>query len=188
MALDMFAVLFGGVTAMLPVFAAEILHVGPSGLGWLRSAPAIGAILMGTVLVRRPIRGRAGHLLAISVIGFGFCILGFGLSTDYRYSMLLLMGAGAFDSISMVIRGAIVQLSSPESMRGRIAAINSVFIGVSNEVGEFESGTAAKLLGIVPSVVFGGVMTFVVVGLMFWKVPELRTLDLSEIEKNKSGG
>ena len=183
MSLDMFAVLFGGVTAMLPVFAAEVLHVGPEGLGWLRAAPALGAMMMGLHLIRRPIGEKAGRMLFVSILGFGLCILVFGISKNFWLSLVALALSGALDSISMVIRGAIVQLCSPEGMRGRIAAVNAVFIGSSNEIGEFESGTAARLFGTIPSVIFGGCMTLLTVTLMYLKSRELRTLDLTQLEK-----
>jgi MFS family permease len=183
MSLDMFAVLFGGVTAMLPVFAVEVLHTGPVGLGWLRAAPAMGAILMGAVLVRHPVSRGAGHKLLASIAGFGICIIVFGLSRSYPLSFLALLVSGALDSVSMVIRGAIVQLCSPEGLRGRIAAVNAVFIGSSNEIGEFESGLAAKLLGTVPSVLFGGCMTLITVAWVGWRSSGIRNLDLSRLEK-----
>lgn len=181
MSLDMFAVLFGGVVAMLPIYAAEVLHMGPEGLGWLRAAPAFGAILMSLQLIRKPITHRAGPALLASVFGFGICILVFGISTSFWISFGALALSGALDSISMVIRGAIVQLCSPEKMRGRIAAVNSIFIGSSNEIGQFESGVAAKLLGTVPSVLFGGTMTLLTVIIVFFKSKELRNLDLNQI-------
>lgn len=182
LSLDMFAVLFGGVTALLPIFAAEVLNVGPQGLGWLRAAPAFGAIWMGLYLIRRPITQGAGKKLLVSVVGFGVCILVFGLSKDFWVSIVALALSGAFDSVSMVIRGAVVQLCSPEHMRGRIAAVNSIFIGSSNEIGEFESGAAASLLGLIPSVLFGGSMTLMTAVVVFWKSKALRELDLSKIE------
>ena len=186
MSLDMFAVLFGGVTAMLPVFAAEILKVGPMGLGWLRAGPAMGAILMGAYLIRNPVGAKAGKMLMSSILGFGICILVFGLSRNYALSLVALIVSGALDSISMVIRGAIVQLCSPEGMRGRISSVNAVFIGSSNEIGEFESGVAAKLLGTVNSVLFGGTMTLLTVLVVFLRSNELRALDLGELEKRHS--
>jgi hypothetical protein len=183
MSLDMFAVLFGGVTAMLPVFAVEVLHTGPVGLGWLRAAPAMGAILMGTVLVRNPVSKSAGSKLLASIAGYGICVLIFGLSKSYFLSFGALLVSGALDSVSMVIRGAIVQLCSPEGLRGRIAAVNAVFIGSSNEIGEFESGLAAKVFGTVPSVLFGGCMTLLTVAWVGWRSSEIRNLDLSRLEK-----
>jgi MFS family permease len=186
MSLDMFAVLFGGVTALLPIFAAEILHVGPSGLGWLRAAPAFGAIIMGFYLIKNPIGKNAGKSLLKAVLGFGICILIFGVSKNYWLSLSALAVSGALDSISMVVRGAIVQLCSPENMRGRIAAVNSIFIGSSNEIGEFESGVSAKIMGTVPSVLFGGAMTIITVAVVFWKAKELRELDITKLEKTES--
>lgn len=181
MTLDMFAVLFGGVTAVLPIYADQILHVGPSGLGWLRAAPAVGAILTGLFLIRTPPARHAGRLLLGCVAAFGFCILVFGVSTSFWLSMGALALSGAVDSVSMVIRGAIVQLASPDSMRGRISAVNSIFIGSSNEIGEFESGVAARLLGLVPSVIFGGMMTLATVTVVAWLGEDLRRLDLDRI-------
>ncbi len=178
MSLDMFAVLFGGVVAILPIYAAEVLHVGPNGLGWLRASPAFGAILMSAYLIKKPISKNAGPALLWSVFGFGICILVFGFSTHFWISFIALAVSGALDAISMVIRAAAVQLFSPEAMRGRIAAVNAIFIGSSNEIGQFESGVAAKLLGTVPSVIFGGMMTLITVILVFLGSKRLRTLHL----------
>jgi MFS family permease len=161
--LDMFAVLFGGAVAMLPVFASDILHVGPQGLGLLRACPAIGATLMAFLLMFRPPTKETGKILFICVLGFGLCMIGFGLSKSFLLSGLLLILSGAFDNVSVVIRGTILQLFTPDEMRGRVASVNSIFIGSSNELGAFESGVAAKLMGLVPSVVFGGIMTLAVV-------------------------
>jgi MFS family permease len=162
-ALDMFAVLFGGAVAMLPVFASDILFAGPQGLGLLRACPAIGATLMAIVLMYYPPVKETGKVLFISVLGFGLCMIGFGLSRSFLLSAIILVLSGAFDNISVVIRGTILQLFTPDDMRGRVASVNSIFIGSSNELGAFESGVAAKLMGLVPSVVFGGVMTLAVV-------------------------
>jgi MFS family permease len=181
LALDMFAVLFGGVTAILPVFAAEILHIGPTGLGVLRAAPALGALFMSIYLIRHPIRGQVGRLLLSVIAGFGLCIISFGISRHYWLSLSLLVLSGALDSVSMVIRGTIVQLSSPEDMRGRIASVNSVFISSSNEIGAFESGVAAKLLGTVPSVIFGGTMTLLTVAATTLLAPKLRRMKIEEL-------
>ncbi|MEN9723443.1 MAG: hypothetical protein RJB38_1429 [Pseudomonadota bacterium] len=181
LALDMFAVLFGGATALLPIFASEILKVGPSGLGWLRAAPALGALIISVLLIRRPIARNAGVALLLAVAGFGLCIIAFGLSREFWLSVVVLALSGALDSISMVVRGAIVSLCSPDSMRGRIASVNSIFIGSSNELGAFESGLAARLLGAVPAVVFGGMMTLVVVGTTWRLAPRLRKLDLDRL-------
>jgi MFS family permease len=161
--LDMFAVLFGGAVAMLPVFASDILHIGPQGLGLLRACPAIGAIFMAFTLMFRPPEGETGKMLFISVIGFGLCMIIFALSKSYILSGLLLILSGAFDNVSVVIRATILQLFTPDDMRGRVASVNGIFIGSSNELGAFESGVAAKLMGLVPSVVFGGIMTLAVV-------------------------
>lgn len=161
--LDMFAVLFGGAVAMLPVFASDILLVGPQGLGVLRACPAIGATMMAFIMMFRPPVRNTGKVLFMSVIGFGLCMIGFALSTSFILSGLLLILSGAFDNVSVVIRGTILQLFTPDHMRGRVASVNSIFIGSSNELGAFESGVAAKLMGLVPSVVFGGFMTLAVV-------------------------
>lgn len=161
--LDMFAVLFGGAVALLPVFASDILVIGPQGLGLLRACPAIGATFMAFILMFRPPMRNTGKILFISVIGFGLCMIGFALSTSFILSGLMLILSGAFDNVSVVIRGTILQLFTPDDMRGRVASVNSIFIGSSNELGAFESGVAAKLLGLVPSVVFGGFMTLAVV-------------------------
>jgi MFS family permease len=164
LSLDMFAVLFGGAVAMLPVFANEILHVGPEGLGVLRAAPALGAITMSLFLAYHPPLKNAGKALVFAVTGFGVCMILFALSTNFYLSMAFLILSGMFDNISVVIRATIVQLMTPDEMRGRVASVNSIFIGSSNEIGSFESGLAASLMGLVPSVIFGGVMTLIVVG------------------------
>jgi MFS family permease len=161
--LDMFAVLFGGAVAMLPVFASDILHIGPQGLGLLRACPAIGAILMAFILMFRPPERETGKILFVSVIGFGLCMISFALSKSFILSGLLLILSGAFDNVSVVIRATVLQLFTPDDMRGRVASVNGIFIGSSNELGAFESGVAAKLMGLVPSVVFGGIMTLAVV-------------------------
>lgn len=176
--LDMFAVLFGGAVAMLPVFASDILHAGPQGLGLLRACPAIGATLMAFVLMYRPPVKETGKLLFLSVTGFGLCMIGFGLSRSLILSGILLILSGAFDNISVVIRGTILQLFTPEDMRGRVASVNSIFIGSSNELGAFESGVTAKLMGLVQSVVFGGIMTLIVVGSTLKVNKPLRKLSL----------
>lgn len=162
-ALDMFAVLFGGAVAMLPVFASDILHTGPQGLGILRASPAIGATIMAIIMMFRPPVSNSGKFLFMAVTGFGLSMIGFALSKNFVLSAVMLIMSGAFDNISVVIRGTILQLFTPDHMRGRVAAVNSIFIGSSNELGAFESGVAAKILGLIPSVVFGGVMTLLVV-------------------------
>jgi len=176
LSLDLFAVLFGGAVALLPVFAADILRVGPQGLGLLRAAPAVGSVAMGFWLAHHPPHRRAGVILLACVAGFGLCWIGFALSSLFWVSMLLLAASGATDSVSMVLRGTLVQTRTPPEMMGRVQAVNGFFIGSSNELGGFESGLAARLLGVVPSVVFGGLVTLGVVGLAGWKVPELRRL------------
>ena len=174
--LDLFSVLFGGATALLPVFAAEILHVGPSGLGVLRAAPAVGAVAMSAVLTRWPPFNHTGRSLLIAVTGFGACMIGFGLSTVFWLSLALLACSGAFDAVSVVIRSVMLQARTPEGLLGRVSAVNQIFIGSSNEIGAFESGMSAKWLGVVPSVVLGGIATLAVVGLVAWRNPALRRL------------
>ena len=183
LALDMFAVLFGGVEAILPIFAGDILKIGAAGLGLLQASPAIGALIGSALMIRYPAGRRAGILLFVVVTGFGFCIIGFALSTTVWISLILLGLAGALDSVSMVIRGAIVQISSPDHMRGRVAAVNSIFIGTSNEIGAFESGAAAKLLGTVPSVVAGGCLTLITVAAAAVFAPKLREMDLDRLSR-----
>ncbi len=183
MTLDMVSVLFGGVTALLPIYAAEILFIGPQGLGVLRAAPALGAFLMSTVLIKKDIKKDAGQKLFWSVAGFGVCILVFSFSYNYILSLVALVAAGCFDSVSMVIRTSAVQLSSPDHMRGRISAVNSIFIGSSNEIGEFESGLTAKLMGAMPAAIFGGVMCLCSVITIAALSPRLRKLNLEELEK-----
>jgi MFS family permease len=176
--LDMFAVLFGGAVAMLPVFASDILLVGPQGLGLLRACPAIGATIMAFVLMFRPPMRETGKVLFISVLGFGLCMICFALSRNFLLSGLLLILSGAFDNVSVVIRGTILQLFTPDDMRGRVASVNSIFIGSSNELGAFESGVTAKIMGLVPSVVFGGIMTLAVVFITVRVNKPLRKLSL----------
>jgi MFS family permease len=174
LSLDLFAVLFGGAVALLPVFADEILHVGAEGLGMLRAAPSLGAsITMIMITAMRPI-AQPGKVLLWCVGAFGISIIGFGLSTSFYLSLFMLFCSGAFDSVSVVIRGNILQLQTPDHMRGRVSAVNSMFIGSSNEIGAFESGLAAKLLGTVPSVIFGGGMTLLVVGFTSFKAKALK--------------
>jgi MFS family permease len=174
--LDLFAVLFGGAIALLPAFAYDILQVGPEGLGLLRAAPAVGSILMSVILAYRPPVNHAGSTLLGCVAAFGVAWIGVACSTSLPLSLLMLVASGAFDSVSVVLRATLVQTETPSEMMGRVLAVNSFFIGSSNELGAFESGVAARLLGTVPSVVFGGCMTLVVVGVTAVKVPELRRL------------
>ncbi len=176
MALDMFAVLFGGATAMLPAYADRVLHVGSEGLGALRAAPALGAIVSALVFAMRPFRLVRGSLLLWVITGFGISMIGFGSSNIFWVSMICLAASGAFDSVSMVMRGTLMQLLTPDAMRGRVSAVNSMFIISSNEIGAFESGLAAKLLGLVPSVIIGGIGTLVVVATTAWLSPQLRKL------------
>lgn len=181
MSLDMFAVLFGGAVAMLPVFAAEVLLVGPQGLGFLRAAPMAGAVIMSLVLAHRPPMVNAGRYLLIGVAGFGLTMILFALSRNFYLSLFLLMLSGMFDNISVIIRATAMQLLTPDEMRGRVAAVNAIFIGSSNEIGSFESGVAARLMGLIPSVIFGGMMTLGIVGFTWRFAPRLRRLDLRAI-------
>jgi hypothetical protein len=174
--LDMFSVLFGGAVALLPVFAAEILHVGPEGLGIMQAAPAVGAVAMSLWLTHRPPIQRAGRALFFAVAGFGLSIIGFGLSRSFALSAALLVASGLCDMVSVVIRSTLLQVFTPPHLLGRVSSVNSIFIGSSNEIGAFESGVAAKLLGTVTSVLFGGAMTLIVVAATAWRVPELRRL------------
>jgi MFS family permease len=176
LSLDLFSVLFGGAVALLPVFAAEILHVGPQGLGVLRAAPAAGAVLMSVLLAHLPPFRRAGRTLLMSVAIFGITMVGFGLSREFLLSIALLAASGMADTVSVVIRSTLLQVLTPDHLLGRVSAVNAVFIGSSNEIGAFESGTAARLIGTVPAVVFGGLATLVVVGVTAVKVPALRQL------------
>lgn len=176
LSLDLFAVLFGGAVALLPVFAADILHVGPQGLGLLRAAPAAGAVAMSLWVAHRPPFRRAGTALFACVALFGVSVIAFALSRDVWLSGFLLAFGGAVDMVSVVIRSTILQEWTPPELMGRVAAVNSVFIGSSNEIGAFESGTAARLMGTIPSVIFGGVMTLGVVAATAWRVPALRRL------------
>ena len=176
--LDLFAVLFGGAIALLPIFAGEILFTGPQGLGALRAAPSVGAVIMAVYMTRRPFTKNAGRNLLVSVFGFGLCIIIFGLSKNFFLSLFILGLSGAFDSVSVVIRATIIQLMTPDNMKGRVSAVNSIFIGSSNEIGSFESGVAAKILGTVPSVIFGGMMTILIVAFVTIFSPAIRKLKL----------
>ena len=180
LSLDLFAVLFGGAVALLPLFNDLILHAGAEGLGWLRAAPSIGAVLTAVALARRPPTKHTGIKLFSSVALFGLCIIAFALSKNYWLSFALLMLSGAFDAVSVLIRSMLVQLFTPDEMRGRVSAVNSIFIGSSNEIGAFESGLAAKLLGLVPSVIFGGCMTLIVSTSIAAKATKLRKLQLDK--------
>jgi MFS family permease len=171
--LDMFAVLFGGATFLLPIFAKDILRTGPTGLGWLRAAPSLGAVVMALLMAHRPPMRRAGQTLLLAVLGFGGATIAFGVSRQPWFSFAMLAIAGALDNISVVIRGTLVQTLTPDPMRGRVAAVNSVFVGMSNELGGFESGLLAHFLGPTGSVVFGGVGCLATVGLTAWRWPAL---------------
>jgi hypothetical protein len=176
MSLDLFAVFFGGATALLPYFADVILHVGPEGLGMLRSAPALGAVLVLAGLTFRPLRRNQGRTMLLCVAGFGLCIIVFGLSKLFWLSFLALFFSGALDGISIVVRSTILQLKTPDYMKGRVASLNSIFIMSSNELGAFESGFTAKLMGVVPAVLFGGCMTIFVVISTWFKAPTLKRM------------
>lgn len=174
--LDLFAVLFGGATALLPIFARDILHVGPEGLGWLRAAPSVGALIVMLTIAHRPPMQKTGWTLILAVAGFGIATIVFGLSRSFGLSMAMLMILGGLDGISMVIRGTLVQLWTPDEMRGRVSAVNSVFIDMSNELGGFESGALAAAVGPIVAVVGGGIGTIIVVAGVAWAWPELRRL------------
>lgn len=178
--LDLFAVLFGGAVALLPVFAKEVLDAGPHGFGMLRAAPAAGALVMALWLTLFPIRKHLGKILLWCVAGFGLTMIAFALSEHFWLSLGLLAISGAFDSVSVIIRGLLIHTQTPENMKGRVAAINSIFVGSSNEIGAFESGVAARFLGVVPSVIFGGCMTIAVVAVTAWKADKLRQTDRVE--------
>jgi len=175
--LDMFAVLLGGAVALLPVYARTILHTGPWGLGLLRSAPGVGAALMAIVVAHRPIRRRAGLTMLLSVAAFGVMTIVFGISTSLILSLVALFLIGATDMVSVIIRATLVQVATPDEMRGRVNAVDFLFIGVSNELGEFESGLTAQWFGTVPAVVLGGIGTLLVIATWAWLFPELRKAD-----------
>jgi MFS family permease len=187
MALDLFAVFFGGAIALLPIFAEDILHVGPVGLGVLRTAPSVGALLVMVLATRMPPGRNAGRTLLIAVAGFGVSMIVFGSSTIFAVSLLALFFAGVTDGVSMIIRNTILRVMSPERIRGRVASVNWVFIGASNELGAFESGVAARLFGTVPSVVGGGLLTLAVVATVAWLVPGLRSFDIDRAEPTDDG-
>jgi MFS family permease len=188
MALDLFAVLFGGAIAMLPVFAHDILNVGPTGLGMLNAAPTIGALVTMLLAARRPPVKHAGRNLFLGVAGFGVSMIIFALSRQMVLSLAMLFLSGAFDGVSVIVRRSIVRLLSPEPLRGRIAAVSMIFIGSSNEIGALESGVAASLLGTVPSVAAGGVATLVVVATAAALAPKLRRLSLDPQVAAADGG
>jgi MFS family permease len=180
--LDLFAVLFGGAVAMLPAFADQVLHAGAVQFGFLRAAPALGAVITAVIIAYKPPGKKAGKNLFLSIGAFGVATIFFGLSTNFYWAFLFLFLTGAFDNVSVVIRHTVLQLSTPDHMRGRVSAVNNIFIGSSNELGAFESGLVGHLMLLVPSIVFGGVMTVCVVALTAKLAPKLWKLDLKEIE------
>lgn len=187
--LDMIAVLFGGAVALLAIFAQDILKVGAEGFGILRAAPAVGAALMMLGSTRFPLHKNAGIKLLLAVFGFGVCMIVFGLSTYFWLSVAALFLSGALDGVSMIVRQTILQLKTPDHMRGRVASVNSIFVGSSNELGAFESGVTAKLMGTATAVVFGGIMTVVTVGITGWAFPKFRKLDLQkDVEDHEKEG
>jgi MFS family permease len=189
--LDMFAVLLGGAVALLPIYASEILRTGPWGLGLLRSAPGVGAAGMAILIAHYPIRRRAGLTMLWCVAGFGVFTILFGISRNLVLSMMALFLVGATDMVSVIVRGTLIQIATPDEMRGRVNAVDMLFIGVSNELGEFESGLTAHWFGTVPSVVIGGLGTLVVIAIWAWRFPELRKADqltVAELVPESSGG
>jgi len=181
LSLDLFAVFFGGAVSLLPIFADQVLHTGPQGLGLLRAAPSFGAVTAAIIMAYKPLTINAGRNLFFSVSAFGLCMIVFALSANFYLSIFILALSGAFDNVSVVIRSTVLQLTTPDNMRGRVSSVNSVFIGSSNEIGEFESGVAAKLLGLIPSVIFGGTMTLIVVAVTGKLAPKLRKLNLDSL-------
>jgi len=188
MALDLFAVFFGGATALLPIFATEILHVGAFGFGLLRAAESVGALGAMLVATRHPPRHRAGLALFVAIAGFGVAIITFALSRSFVLSLIALLVVGACDGVSMVVRQAILRLVAPGAMRGRISAVRSVFVNASNELGEVESGVLAHWLGVVPAVWVGGLITLGVVAVTAWRAPALRRMNLAEMETSDAAG
>jgi MFS family permease len=184
----MVAVLFGGAVALLPIYAQDILKVGPEGFGILRAAPAVGALIIMFTSAHFPLNKHAGLKLLGAIFGFGLCIIVFGLSTSFWISVIALFFSGVTDGISMIIRQTILQLRTPDHMRGRVASVNSMFVGSSNELGAFESGLTAKLMGTVTAVVFGGCMTLITVVFTGAVSPTFRKLDLrKDLEEHGNG-
>jgi MFS family permease len=175
--LDLFAVLFGGAAALIPEFAETILHVGPIGFGWLNASIDMGAMIMIVVMTLYPIKRKQGKILFFAVAGFGICIIIFGLSKVFWLAFVSLIVAGMMDGISVIVRGTVLQLTTPDEMRGRVSSVNSMFINSSNELGQFESGVVAGRLGAVPSIIFGGCMTLIVVIITWFKAPGLRKFE-----------
>jgi MFS family permease len=182
--LDLFAVLFGGATALLPIFASNILLTGPLGLGFLRSAPAVGALVMSIFLARRPLKKMVGHTMFAAVIIYGICTVLFALSTSFALSIMILFLIGAADVISVVIRATLIQIQTPDEMRGRVSSVNLMFIGTSNQLGEFESGITAALFGAVPAVIVGGIGTIIIVLMWIKLFPDLWNVDKLDHSKN----
>ncbi|WP_374608154.1 MFS transporter [Thermomonas sp.] len=182
LALDMFAVLFGGAISLAPAFIKEVLNTGPEALGILRGAPALGSVAAALWLARHPLQANAGRIMLAAVACFGACMIGFGLSTAFWLSVFFLLLSGVFDGVSVVLRSTVLQLCTPDEMRGRVSSVNSIFISSSNELGAFYAGSMARLLGLVPAVVVGGFVTIGVVGITAWKAPRLRKLDLRELQ------
>ena len=178
----MFAVLLGGAISLAPAFIKDVLHAGPEALGILRGAPAVGSVAVAIWLSRRPLQAGAGRILLFAVAGFGLCMIGFGLSTVLWLSVLFLLLSGVCDGVSVVVRSTILQLSTPDEMRGRVSSVNSIFISSSNELGAFYSGSMARLLGLMPAVVLGGFATMGVAAVTAWRAPRLRSLDLRELQ------
>lgn len=182
LSLDLFAVLFGGAVALLPAFADKILHAGAVELGFLRAAPAVGAVCMAFVIAYKPPTKNAGRNLFISVAAFGLSTVLFGLSTSFFWALFFLFLTGAFDNVSVVIRHTILQLSTPDEMRGRVSAVNGIFIGSSNEIGAFESGASARAFGLKPSIIMGGILTLLVVAITAKLSPKLRKLNIDQLD------
>lgn len=187
MTLDLFSVFFGGAVALLPVFAQDILHVGAEGFGLMKMASSLGAALTMVAMVRFSPMDKPWRNLLIAVTGFGLCIIGFGISRSFLLTLLFLFGQGAFDSVSVIIRGTLVQLLTPDHMRGRVSAVNSMFIGSSNEIGDVESGIAANLLGTVPAVLLGGSITLLIVTITYFKTKSLLPLKIADIHTVETG-
>jgi MFS family permease len=175
--LDLFAVLLGGATALLPVYARDILHAGPVGLGVLRSGPAIGAASMALLLAHRPLARRSGITMFLGVAVFGIATIAFGLSRNFYFSLAALALLGASDMISVFVRSALIQYATPDEMRGRVSSVSMLFVGASNELGEFESGVTAAWFGTIPAVVLGGLGTLGIVAVWMWLFPPLRKVD-----------
>ena len=178
LSLDLFAVLFGGAVSLLPLFSTIVLHTTSIGFGILGAAPAVGAVIMTAIMAYVPPFKNAGRNMLLAVVGFGVCMILFALSTNLILSVLLLALSGAFDSVSVIVRATILQIMTPDEMKGRVSSVNSIFLGSSNEIGGFESGLAAKIMGLIPSVIFGGSMTILVVGFTYLKAKTLRSLRL----------